>query len=145
MCKLSGTARDGFKTISHTVDPPALALWGQTRFRDVVDAAIVRIVLADEDPRVAMIISHPLRVAPVVNPKEALLLPAAAFVDVGTCNPGLLDFSVIVVDEVTASERMTTHVPEVPGWTDEGLQFRDITVGPTPVVNARVVVALLVP
>ena len=108
-------------------------------------AAIVRVAVFLVAPSVAVIMSHPLNVLLVVY-ANVPVAPVAMESDAGTCNPVLLDFRTMVSGEVVGPERPTVQVPDVPGWTEVGLQVNvDRVGGGSGAVSARLVAALLAP
>jgi hypothetical protein len=127
---------------------PDEAVPGQVTLVTLVGAAvaIVNTTLFEVPPRVAAIMSQPVRVVLVVYAKEAVVVPVAIVAEAGTCNPTLLDLSDTTAGEVAGAAIPTVHVPDAPGRTEVGLQARDIRVGTTlPGTSERVTFAAVDP
>jgi hypothetical protein len=111
----------------------------------VAGGAIVSVALFDDDPSVATIISQPLRVGLVTKVNGALPAPAATVTDAGSWTPALLDLNATTVSDDAAAERFTTQLPEDAGFTETGLQTKDVSMTAVPEVTDKLVVALLAP
>ena len=94
-----------------------------------VDTVIVRLAVAELEPRLAEIVAEVTAVTPVVDTVNvAEVAPAATVTEAGTDALALLDFSVTTVPpEGAAAERVTVPVLDEPPAKELGLRETELT------------------
>lgn len=129
-----------FKVIVPVDDAPPETDAGLRVTEVKVAGVIVRLAVAELDPRLGEIVAELEVETPVVDTVNVAVVEPAATVKVaGTVALALLDFSVTTVPPVgAAAERVTVPVLDEPPATDVGLSVTELTVDAS--VTARVAV-----